>query len=68
MNLVAELVPVIRNINRKGVSVLLVEQNMPLALNAAHRGYALQVGKVVLEGDVETLKANQIVKQAYLGG
>ena len=66
--LVAELVPVIRNINRKGVSVLLVEQNMPLALNAAHRGYALQVGKVVLEGDVETLKANQIVKQAYLGG
>jgi branched-chain amino acid transport system ATP-binding protein len=65
--LVAELVPVIKNINRKGVSVLLVEQNMPLALNVADRGYALQVGKVVLEGDVETLKANEIVKQAYLG-
>jgi branched-chain amino acid transport system ATP-binding protein len=66
--LVAELVPVIKNINKKGVSVLLVEQNMPLALKVADRGYALQVGKVLFEGDVETLKANEIVKQAYLGG
>jgi branched-chain amino acid transport system ATP-binding protein len=66
--LVAELVPVIKNINKKGVSVLLVEQNMPLALSVAHRGYALQVGKVVLEGGIEEFKENRIVKRAYLGG
>jgi branched-chain amino acid transport system ATP-binding protein len=66
--LVAELVPVIKNIKKKGVSVLLVEQNMPLALGVADRGYALQVGKVVLEGSIEKFKANGIVKRAYLGG
>jgi branched-chain amino acid transport system ATP-binding protein len=65
--LVSELVPVIDNINKKGVSVLLVEQNMPLALSVADRGYALQVGKVVLEGGIEAFKENEIVKQAYLG-
>ncbi len=66
--LVAELVPVIKNINKKGVSVLLVEQNMPLAFSAAEWGYALQVGKVVFEGGIEELKENEIVKRAYLGG
>jgi branched-chain amino acid transport system ATP-binding protein len=66
--LVAELVPVIKNIKKKGVSVLLVEQNMPLALGVADRGYALQVGKVVLKGGIEEFKANGIVKRAYLGG
>jgi branched-chain amino acid transport system ATP-binding protein len=66
--LVAELVPVIKNIKKKGISVLLVEQNMPLALSVANRGYALQVGKVVLEGGIEKFKANGIVKRAYLGG
>jgi branched-chain amino acid transport system ATP-binding protein len=65
---VSQLVPVIQNINSKGVSVLLVEQNIPLALGVADRGYALQVGKVVLEGDIEEFKANGIVKRAYLGG
>jgi branched-chain amino acid transport system ATP-binding protein len=65
---VSQLVPVIKNINIKGVSVLLVEQNIPLALGVADRGYALQVGKVVLEGDIEEFKANGIVKRAYLGG
>ncbi len=66
--LVAELIPVIKNINKKGVSVLLVEQNIPLALGVADRGYALQVGKVVLEGSIEEFKTNGIVKRAYLGG
>lgn len=65
--LVSELAPVIKNINKKGVSVLLVEQNMSLALGVADRGYALQVGKVVFEGGVEVFKKSEIVKQAYLG-
>ena len=66
--MVNELVPVIGNINKRGISVLLVEQNIPLAVRVAKRGYALQVGRVVLEGDVEEFKSNDFVKQAYLGG
>jgi len=66
--LVSGLVPVINNINKNGVSVLLVEQNMPLALAVANRGYALQVGKVVFEGDIEAFNENKMVKSAYLGG
>jgi branched-chain amino acid transport system ATP-binding protein len=65
--LVAELVPVIRDINRKGISVLLVEQNVSLALGVATRGYALRVGKIVLEGDIGIFKTSQLVKEAYLG-
>jgi branched-chain amino acid transport system ATP-binding protein len=66
--LVNELVPIIRNINERGVGVLLVEQNVPLALQVAERAYALQVGKVILGGDIDEFKGSEIVKRAYLGG
>jgi branched-chain amino acid transport system ATP-binding protein len=66
--LVNELIPVIRNINERGVGVLLVEQNVPLALQVAERAYALQVGKVILEGNIDEFKGSEIVKRAYLGG
>jgi len=66
--LVHELVPIINNINERGVSILLVEQNVPLALRAAKRVYALQVGKVILEGDIDKFKGSEIIKRAYLGG
>ena len=66
--LVNELMPVIRDINNKGVSVLLVEQNIPLALGAADLGYALQVGKVVMSGEIEEFRTSEVVKKAYLGG
>jgi branched-chain amino acid transport system ATP-binding protein len=59
---------VLKDINSHGVSVLLVEQNVHLALGVASRGYALQVGRVVLEGDIATMKNSNIVKKAYLGG
>ncbi len=59
---------VIKEINQEGVSVLLVEQNIHLALEVASRGYALQVGRVILEGEIETLRSSEIVKKAYLGG
>jgi branched-chain amino acid transport system ATP-binding protein len=65
--LIAELVPVIKKINQRGISVLLVEQNVTLALGAAHRGYALQVGRITLEGDIEIFKTSDIIKEAYLG-
>jgi branched-chain amino acid transport system ATP-binding protein len=65
---VDELGQVIKDINQRGVTVLLVEQNVHLALGVATRGYALQVGKVVLEGDIDTMRSSDIVKRAYLGG
>jgi branched-chain amino acid transport system ATP-binding protein len=63
-----QLGEVIRDINKRGVSLLLVEQNVHLALGVASRGYALQVGRVVLDGDIDTVKSSDIVKRAYLGG
>jgi branched-chain amino acid transport system ATP-binding protein len=65
--MVIHLGDVIKDINRAGVSVLLVEQNVPLALGVATKGYALQIGKVVLDGDIEKIKSSDIVKRAYLG-
>jgi branched-chain amino acid transport system ATP-binding protein len=65
--LVERLGDIIKDINQKGVSVLLVEQNVHLALDVATRGYVLQVGRVVLEGDTATMKNNDVVKKAYLG-
>jgi branched-chain amino acid transport system ATP-binding protein len=65
--MVNELVPLIKNINQSGVGVLLVEQNVPLALGVATRGYALQVGRIVLEGDINKFRASEVVKKAYLG-
>ena len=65
---VEQLGKVIKEINGRGVSVLLVEQNVHLALGVAGRGYALQVGKVVMEGDIATMRNSDIVKKAYLGG
>jgi branched-chain amino acid transport system ATP-binding protein len=58
---------IIEDINKEGVSVLLVEQHVPLALRVASRGYALQIGRVVLEGDIEKIKSSDIIEKAYLG-
>lgn len=66
--IVSALIPVIRDINRRGVSVLLAEQNMSLALGAADRGYALQVGRVVLEAAIDEFRESDLVLKAYLGG
>ncbi|WP_027718606.1 ABC transporter ATP-binding protein [Desulfovirgula thermocuniculi] len=59
---------VLRELNREGVTVLLVEQNARLALRAAHRGYVLETGRIVLSGPAAELSANEMVKKAYLGG
>jgi len=58
---------VIKDINQEGVSVLLVEQNVPLALGVANRGYAIQTGRVVMEGDINEFRSSESVKKAYLG-
>lgn len=59
----------IREINRtKGTSILLVEQNVHLAFGTANYCYALQVGDIVAEGDIETIKSSDVVRKAYFGG
>ena len=59
---------VIKDINKRGISVLLVEQNAHLALGVCQTAYVLEVGRVVLDGDRETIRCSDIVKRAYLGG
>ena len=58
----------LKEINREGTSILVVEQNARMALQFAGRGYVLENGRVVLEGRSEELLANPRVKKAYLGG
>jgi branched-chain amino acid transport system ATP-binding protein len=64
---VREIGKIVRDINRNGTSVLLVEQNARMALNLAHRGYVLETGNVVVEGKSQDLTADERVKKAYLG-
>ena len=58
---------IVVEINQKGVTILLVEQNISLAFGVARKGYALQVGRVVIEGNIEELKSSAMIKNAYLG-
>jgi len=58
----------LKQINREGTTILVVEQNARMALQFAGRGYLLENGSVVLEGRSEELLANPRVKKAYLGG
>ncbi|MBE4750831.1 ABC transporter ATP-binding protein [Corallococcus sp. ZKHCc1 1396] len=57
----------LRDVNATGVSVLLVEQNAHLALNAAHYGYVLETGEVVMAGAGKALLESAEVRRAYLG-
>jgi branched-chain amino acid transport system ATP-binding protein len=57
----------LERINRGGLTILLVEQNVLRALQLCHRGYVLENGRIVLEGARETLLASPHIKQAYLG-
>jgi branched-chain amino acid transport system ATP-binding protein len=57
----------LRDVHAEGVAILLVEQNVPLSLRLAQRGYVIELGRVVLEGTGEQLLADPHVKEAYLG-
>ena len=65
--LVRENFTVIRNINERGITVFLVEQNVHQTLAIAHYGYVLSKGRVVAEGTAEQLQSNEEVNQAYFG-
>jgi branched-chain amino acid transport system ATP-binding protein len=66
--LVAELFRIVRELNEKeGLTVLVVEQNAHLALQAAHAGYVLEAGRVALSGSSDELRADDSVRRSYLG-
>ena len=66
--IVRTIFQIIREINAAGTTVLLVEQNAHMALQTAHYGYVLEVGRITLHAPAAELAADQRVKQAYLGG
>jgi branched-chain amino acid transport system ATP-binding protein len=65
--MVAKIFKTIQEINKEGVTVLLVEQNARAALRLSDRGYVLENGAVALEGESEDLLNNERVRHAYLG-
>ncbi|MDO5538759.1 MAG: ABC transporter ATP-binding protein [Eubacteriales bacterium] len=58
---------IIREINKQGVTILLVEQNANMALNAADLGYVMETGRITMSGPGKELAANEEIKAAYLG-
>jgi branched-chain amino acid transport system ATP-binding protein len=64
---VAELFQAVVAVNREGVAVLLVEQNVHQALGIAHHGYVLETGRIVAAGPAAALREDAYVKEAYLG-
>ncbi len=64
---VEKIFDIIQDLNRKGITILLVEQNANMALSIAHRGYVLQIGNIVLHDTAINLLNNPLMKKAYLG-
>ena len=64
---VERIFELVAKIHKEGTTVLLVEQNAQLALQAADRGYVLETGEIVLEDDAKKLLGNDQVRKAYLG-
>lgn len=65
--LVEQIFDTITDINRQGMTILLVEQNAAMALSIAHRGYVLETGSIALTGTAAQLSDNADVRRAYLG-
>ena len=65
--LVKEIFSIIKEVNRQGITILLVEQNAKMALAISNRAYVLETGKITIEGDSKELLNDPRVKKAYLG-
>jgi branched-chain amino acid transport system ATP-binding protein len=66
--LVQAIMQIIRQLNERGTTILLVEQNAKVALKMADYGYVLETGEIVIEGDAATLRQDENIVKAYLGG
>ena len=65
--LVKEIFSIIKEVNKKGITILLVEQNAKMALSISDRAYVLETGKITIEGPAQDLLNDERVKKAYLG-
>jgi branched-chain amino acid transport system ATP-binding protein len=65
--LVELIFDIVKALNDKGVTILLVEQNALMALSIAHRGYVMQNGEIVISDTAANLRSNESVQKAYLG-
>jgi len=65
--MVAKIFEIVRDISSQGVTILLVEQNALLALEAARRGYVMESGSITLSGDAKSLLHDARIREAYLG-
>ena len=65
--MVQQIFDIIKEINKAGVTILLIEQNANMALKIADKAYVLETGSIVLEGSGEELLQNESVREAYLG-
>ena len=65
--MVEKIFEVIRDVSKQGITILLVEQNAKLALQAAHRGYVMDSGSVIMSGNADDMLHDPRVKAAYLG-
>jgi len=65
--IVKQIFDIIREINKLGTTIILVEQNARVALSMAHRGYVLETGSVVMEDEASKLLNNPDIQKAYLG-
>lgn len=65
---VRQIFDIIKTINQTGVAILLVEQNVNLALRVAKYAYILETGSITLEGETTSLHKSELVRKAYLGG
>jgi ABC-type branched-subunit amino acid transport system ATPase component len=66
--IVVQIFDALRGLNRRGASILLVEQNARMALRLARRGYVLSNGEVTLSGPADALLTDRRIQEAYLGG
>ncbi|HEY7198121.1 MAG TPA: ABC transporter ATP-binding protein [Gaiellaceae bacterium] len=64
---VERIFEIVREINEQGTTILLVEQNALMALDAAHRGYVMETGTIALTDDAKALRDNEQVRKTYLG-
>ena len=66
--LVDQIFDIIKNLNKAGTTILLVEQNAQMALSVADRAYVIETGRITLSGTGKELAQSEEVKKAYLGG
>ena len=66
--MVEQVADIVADINKRGMSIILVEQNAGMALRLAHKAYVMEVGSITVEGTARELSGDERVRKAYLGG